>query len=75
MDLPLNILFDDDVNVVDIVQLGLDLAEGNHGEIIQQRPRIVRNENYFEVTIPTYSDVQFREHFRMSRQTFQVNKL
>lgn len=31
-----------------------------------------RNENYYEVTIPQYTDIQFLEHFRMSRGTFEV---
>ncbi|KAJ8915397.1 hypothetical protein NQ315_008285 [Exocentrus adspersus] len=36
---------------------------------IEQRPEQVRNENYFEETIPAYTDIQFYEHFRMSRDS------
>lgn len=31
-----------------------------------------RNKNFFEVTVPTYTNDQFREHFRMNRSTFEV---
>lgn len=37
-----------------------------------RRYRKPRNENYFEITIPSYSNIQFLEHFRMSRYTFEV---
>lgn len=40
-----------------------------------ERPIVVRNENYFEQTISNYSNIQFREHFRMSRETFNVSSL
>lgn len=42
---------------------------------IENRRRSVRprNENYFERTIPRYTDIQFIEHFRMSRRTFEVS--
>jgi hypothetical protein len=32
---------------------------------LNERPR---NENYYEVTIPQYTDIQFMEHFRISRR-------
>ncbi|KAJ1530202.1 hypothetical protein ONE63_005129 [Megalurothrips usitatus] len=31
----------------------------------------VRNEEFFELTIPRYSDSQFRQHFRLTRTTYQ----
>lgn len=37
-----------------------------------QREEVVRNQDYFETIIPLYSNQQFREHFRMSRETFNV---
>ncbi|KAE8746725.1 hypothetical protein FOCC_FOCC006589 [Frankliniella occidentalis] len=31
----------------------------------------VRNENYYDVTVPRYTDRQFREHFRLTRTTYE----
>lgn len=31
---------------------------------------VIRNVNFLEVTVPRYSDKQFREHFRMTRAIF-----
>lgn len=45
---------------------------------IENRRRNVRprNENYYELTIPRYTDVQFIEHFRMSRRIWGMyNKI
>jgi len=33
-----------------------------------------KNENYYEIIIPRYTDPLFKEHFRMSRVTFEVYK-
>ncbi|KYN08010.1 Putative nuclease HARBI1 [Cyphomyrmex costatus] len=33
--------------------------------------RVTRIKNYVTITIPDYSERQFREHFRMSRTTFE----
>jgi len=35
----------------------------------------VRNENYFEITVPHYSISDFHAHFRMKRTTMEVNIL
>ena len=75
MAFPFNILVAEDEFIVNgIVHLALDLAEPIHQEnlVPQQRNQVTRNENYYEVTIPRYTDFQFREHFRMSRPTFQI---
>ena len=40
--------------------------------IMGQRNERPKNENYFEGVIPRYTDIQFAEHFRMSRITFEV---
>lgn len=40
--------------------------------IIGRRHERPKNENYFEGVIPRYTDIQFVEHFRMSRITFEV---
>nr|CAI5822542.1 unnamed protein product [Callosobruchus analis] len=39
---------------------------------LPQRRNPVRNENYVEDTIPLYSPDEFRNHFRMSRDTFEI---
>lgn len=31
--------------------------------------------NYVEETVPRYSDIQFREHYRMGVETFEVSVL
>jgi len=38
----------------------------------QRRAAKTRNVEYFELTIPTYTNDQFKEHFRMTRITFEV---
>ncbi|XP_025157190.1 putative nuclease HARBI1 [Harpegnathos saltator] len=38
----------------------------------QRRAAKTRNVEYFELTIPTYTDDQLKEHFRMTRRTFEV---
>ena len=35
----------------------------------------VRVKNFYEVTIPMYSDFEFRSHFRMGRTAFQVSSM
>lgn len=45
----------------------------NHGNLeIPERNEKPRNENYFELVVPRYTDIQFMEHFRMSRICFEV---
>ncbi|VEN39818.1 unnamed protein product, partial [Callosobruchus maculatus] len=39
---------------------------------LPQRRNPVRNENYVEDTIPLYTPDEFRNHFRMSRDTFEI---
>jgi hypothetical protein len=41
--------------------------------IIEPRPIQVRNEDYFEQIIPIYTDLQFFEHFRMSRESAEIS--
>lgn len=68
MDL-LHELFHND-NIPNAINAVFELAQPL--EILEERGELpVRNENYFEITIPRYSDLQFREHFRMSRETFE----
>lgn len=59
----------------DYIYGGVELAEPLFNQmenIPAERLEVVRNENYFEETIPNYSENQFREHFRMTRRTFRV---
>jgi len=67
-------ILDEDLDLNNIVNnviedLGHPLPNIENDERRNVRPR---NENYFEVTIPQYTDIQFLEHFRMSRGTFEV---
>lgn len=66
---------DEDMDLINLINIVVeDLVHplpGNPLEI-RERNNKARNENYFEITIPRYNDVQFIEHFRMSRETFQV---
>ncbi|XP_050516550.1 uncharacterized protein LOC126891420 [Diabrotica virgifera virgifera] len=64
-------LFGGDENIPKVVNAVANVADAAEN-VPQMRRRVVRNENYFEHTIPRYSDIQFREHFRMSRATFQI---
>lgn len=67
---------EDNVFMNGIVGIVRNLAEPLHREDEEvERQRQVRNENYVEQTVANYSDFQFRLHFRMSRQTFEVNIL
>lgn len=38
----------------------------------EDRELRTRNKQFFEITIPLYTDELFKEHFRMSREAFQV---
>lgn len=40
---------------------------------MQREEQKVRNENYYEETIPRYTNDLFIEHFRMSRASFEVS--
>lgn len=74
MDLIICIAMDEGVNLNVINNIVQDLGNEMPGhEEIKRRNARIRNENYFEMTIPRYTDIQFLEHFRMSRHTFQVH--
>lgn len=40
---------------------------------LQRDEQRARNENYYEETIPQYTNDLFIEHFRMSRASFEVS--
>lgn len=48
-----------------------DLAQPGERDV--ERVVRVRNDNYFEGVIPQYTDVSFKQHFRMSRDTVDVS--
>nr|CAH7758360.1 unnamed protein product [Callosobruchus chinensis] len=50
---------------------GLDLNMVLGASEIERR-QIPKNEWYFGRTIPRYNDILFREHFRMSREAFEI---
>ena len=37
-----------------------------------EKEAIARINGYFDITVPMYSDSQFRRHFRMSRETVEI---
>lgn len=39
---------------------------------VRERGERARNQNYYEIIIPQYDNLLFKEHFRMSRATFEV---
>ncbi|KAK4872953.1 hypothetical protein RN001_014982 [Aquatica leii] len=39
----------------------------------EERRLVVRNQSYYEDIIPQYDDILFQEHFRMSREIFEVS--
>lgn len=71
----LKFAFDDglDPNIMQhIVQLVEPLPQLE--EILnRRRGDRLRNREYFEITIPRYTDDQFQQHFRMTRNTFEVS--
>lgn len=69
----LNVFFENDLNINIVGHMAENLAVPLPLLRIENRPRKVRNENYFENIVPEYSDVQFFEHFRMSRETAEVS--
>lgn len=66
------IIMDEDLDLNNIVNNVVE--DLGHPIPIEDGRRNVkpRNENYFELIIPQYTDIQFIEHFRMSRRTFEV---
>jgi len=63
----------DDDNIVEI--MGNYLASSDlEDELLEaHRTLHVRNENYYEITVPQYSLDDFHAHFRMKRITMEVN--
>lgn len=76
MDEELLILIVEDDGIVNnfnpLLQLVEDLAQPINEVDAEERAEVVRNQNYFETVIPRYTDIQFKEHFRMSRASFEV---
>lgn len=76
MEYAIIILMDDDLDIINNI-VNVIIEELNH-ELdyqvpIRRRNERPRNQDYFEITIPRYTDILFIEHFRMSRRTFEVH--
>lgn len=64
---------DEDDFVLNMGGAALEVANPVAENIMpQNRPEVIRNQNYFEEIIPLYTNEQFREHFRMSKESFEV---
>ncbi|KAK4884218.1 hypothetical protein RN001_000489 [Aquatica leii] len=58
-----------------IMNFAEELAQPLPLEILEENPNIIaRNEDYFEITALQYSNELFKQHFRMSRATFELSK-
>lgn len=64
---------DEHENIIQIIEDFQDLFEDNLLEA-EIKTLHVRNENYYEITIPQYSLSDFHAHFRMTRRTMEVSK-
>lgn len=65
----------DDDNILEIIiNFQENLLENNFLEEIYCRTLHLRNENYFEITVPQYSLSDFHAHFRMTRRTMEVKE-
>uniref|UniRef100_A0A6P7H7W1 Nuclease HARBI1 n=3 Tax=Diabrotica virgifera virgifera TaxID=50390 RepID=A0A6P7H7W1_DIAVI len=64
-------LFGDDEIIPAVINEVIDLAQPPQNIIPEERQQVTRNEQYYEYTIPRYTNDAFREHFRMSRVTFE----
>jgi len=40
---------------------------------VMQRDQRATNQNYYEIIVPQHNNLLFKEHFRMSRATFEVH--
>lgn len=74
MNIPLYVFFNDELDMNIVENIGVNLARPLPLLAIEPRQQQVRNENYFEQIIPSYSDGQFFEHFRMSRESAEVRR-
>ncbi|XP_050517915.1 putative nuclease HARBI1 [Diabrotica virgifera virgifera] len=65
------VFFGDDEIIPAVINEVIDLAQPPQNIIPEERQQVTRNEQYYEYTIPRYTNDDFREHFRMSRVTFE----
>ncbi|XP_050517687.1 putative nuclease HARBI1 [Diabrotica virgifera virgifera] len=65
------VFFGDDEIIPAVINEVIDLAQPPQNIIPEERQQVTRNEQYYEYTIPRYTNDAFREHFRMSRVTFE----
>lgn len=59
------------MNILQNIANNIEILPENNLHARQRRAK-TRNTHYFELTIPIYTDNQFKEHFRMTRRTFDV---
>lgn len=64
---------DDEINLNLVLHAAEQVVEPLNLDNLEERQQIPKNANYFEETVPNYSDAQFQSHFRMSRNTFNVS--
>lgn len=69
----LNFFVDDGVDMNAVMNVADNLGRPLPMLQIENREERVRNANYFETVVPNYTDIQFYEHFRMSRGTADVS--
>ncbi|XP_015604644.2 uncharacterized protein LOC107272225 [Cephus cinctus] len=73
MDTIVFLAMDDGINMNLVEHVLNELVESEPNQLrIRRRKKRPRNENYFELIIPRYTDIQFSEHFRISRETFEL---
>lgn len=66
---------DDNMDMNVILYVAQQLQEPVFALDNENTETLVRNTDYYEQTIPQYTDDQFYRHFRMSRKTFDVSNL
>ncbi|KAF5281913.1 hypothetical protein FQR65_LT14439 [Abscondita terminalis] len=66
------LFFDDQLDVNLIGNIAENLVQPLNYLQIQESAIKARDENYYEDVIPRYTDTQFKEHFRMTREAFEV---
>lgn len=67
-------MFDSDTDLSDTFssteysESSLDTASSDNEEVIERR-KLVRIQNFIETVVPAYEEMEFKQHFRMRRET------
>ena len=65
-------LMEDNVNVInDIIEDDDDIVVVSTASCFMQR-KLTRIAGYFEQTVPRYLPDEFKRHFRMTKETFEI---